>query len=256
MKKLFYLVMTILLGVTLAACSSKSSKEEKTYDGEFIQALAKGLESRWKFADSSAWSDSATSFKKALQEELDKVEEYKDKKFSDSKLQELALSYINSLKSGQEVAKTYGSDNFTQNWMNHRDERNSILNEINSIKEIPVANKESLNELLADGKEATANNDKKEAIENLVKNISFSVDSAKSNEFTTYYSATVENTTSYTIKNLSIAVNLVNTEGVTVDTTYVDANNWKPGTKTLMEFPVFDKEFEKTELTVSYYQAE
>ena len=122
---------THLIGiVTLSACTN--SNESKTYDGAFIKSLAKGLDARWKYIDNEK-SDSASSFKKAINKELDEISEYKDKKFKDSKLQELAISYINELNNGLEIAKTYGSDSFETKWDEHIGKRTSLLSAIDKI---------------------------------------------------------------------------------------------------------------------------
>jgi hypothetical protein len=70
------------------------------------------------------------------------------------------------------------------------------------------------------------------------------------------YFVEVENTTEYLIKDLGISVNLVNDSGVTVETTYINMDNWKSGSKVRLEFSVYDKEFAKTETTLEYYTAE
>ena len=254
MKKIAILLLLLVGIVTLSACTN--SNESKTYDGAFIKSLAKGLDARWKFIDNDK-SDSASSFKKAINKELDEISEYKDKKFKDSKLQELAISYINELNNGLEIAKTYGSDSFETKWDEHIGKRTSLLSAIDKINSIPVQDKDSLSELLAQGNEVKDNNAKKEAIENLVKNINFTVDNTKSNEYTKYYSATVENTTEYLIKDIYLTINLVNADGVTVGTQYVSANNWAPSGKTLFEFSQFkgDNEFTTTQVSISSFNA-
>ena len=255
MKKITILLLLLVGIVTLSACTN--SNESKTYDEAFIKSLAKGLDARWKYIDNDK-SDSASSFKKAINKELDEISEYKDKKFKDSKLQELAISYINELNNGLEIAKTYGSDSFETKWDEHIGKRTSLLSAIDKINSIPVQDKDSLSELLAQGNEVKDNNAKKEAIENLVKNINFTVDNTKSNEYTKYYSATVENTTEYLIKDLYLTINLVNADGVTVGTQYVSANNWAPSGKTLFEFSQFkgDNEFTTTQVSISSFNAE
>lgn len=250
------LLFLLLLGVfTLSACTS--SKGDKTYDEAFVKSLAKGLDARWEYVDDNQ-EDSANSFKKAINKELVDIQEYKDKKFKDSKLQELAISYINELNNGLEITKTFGSDSFYSKWDKHVAKRTSLLSEINEIKTIPVQDKDALSELLAQGNEVKDNNEKKESIENLVKNINFTVNNEKSDEYTKYYTATVENTTKYLIKDIYLTINLVNADGVTVSTQYVSANNWAPGGKTLFEFTQYigDNAFTTTQISISSFNAE
>lgn len=255
MKKIFF-VMTAILSLFLVACSQSQNTEEKVYDTDFMTSLAKGLEKRWEFVDSFDGIESSKNIKKPIQLELDEVESYIDKKFEDSKLQELAISYINELNNGLNIADTYGSTDFYQNYSSHYDNRNHLLQLINSIVDIPVKNTEQLKELLAQGKTVAETSEKEKALRNLISNIEFSIDENKTNQFTTYYSAVVENTTNYTINNLQLSINLLDADEVTVDTTYAYAKNWKSGTKTKLEFMVFDEQISGYEVTLDYFDVE
>ncbi|NQN87206.1 hypothetical protein HO997_04665 [Streptococcus suis] len=255
MKKFFGLFFIVCSFVLFMGCG-RTTQKEKTYDDDFVKSLAKGLDNRWALSDSVEFEESATNYKKIIQKELDEVQEYTDKKFSSSQLQEQALAYINELKSGLEIAETYGADSFYTEWMNHTNRRTSILLSIQSIKEIPVKDTGILEELLAKGKEATQLNEKETAVKNLVSNLTYTLDESKSNEYSKYYFVEVENTTPYLIKDIGLSVNLINDAGVIVETTYISSSNWKPGTKVRMEFIVGDTEFTTTETTIEYYNAE
>lgn len=258
MKRILIALLAFVSIFTMVACSN-ASKEDKIYDDAFITALGKGLDARWKYNNGGGLEFTAKGYEETITKELNQIKSFKDKKFKDSKLQEKAIAYINELENGKKIASTYGSDSFDTKWYEHTSKRNSLLVDINKINDIPVENKEILSELLAQGKEVQGNNSKKEAIENLVKNITFTVDTSKSDEYTTYYSATVENTTMYNIKDINLTINLVNAEGVTVDTQYAYANNWSPGGKTLFEFSQFDPSdhpFTTTQISISYFNAE
>ncbi|WP_241689411.1 hypothetical protein [Ligilactobacillus salivarius] len=67
--------MTILV---LVGCSK--ADKDGYYDNAFMTALEKGLVARWKISDKE---DSKSSYKKAVQAELDSVEEYQDKKIQE-----------------------------------------------------------------------------------------------------------------------------------------------------------------------------
>lgn len=84
----------------LTACANGTKKEE-VYDDKFIQDLKKGLESRWDYTDSSDFKESEKSYQTAIDKELSQIEKYNDLKFSDNKLKELAVSYINELNEGK-----------------------------------------------------------------------------------------------------------------------------------------------------------
>lgn len=249
--KTFVLFISIIL---LASCSeSQSTNKDKTYDKEFITALGEGLDSRWKIT--TDWSPSGKNYKKISEIELEKVEEFRDKKFENNKLQELAISYVNELQTAIEIADTYGSNSFDENWRSHENRRTELLSKIQSIKKIPVKNENILAELVARGKEVESNSEKEKIIKDFVSTISFKVDEEKSNEYSTVYSAIVENMTKYDIDSLSLSINLIDAEGVTFRTSYTSATNWKKGTKTRFEFTDFEKKTQKMEVNISSYKA-
>lgn len=254
-NKWIRIVGLMLVFLILASCGKKETKEEKFYDDDFVNALAKGLESRWKYIDENPQDNSADNYKKAIDTELKELEPYKDKKFKDDKLKELALAYINQLKEGKNAAEKFGSDSFYEVWSKHVNERTRILSEISNIKEIPVKDKKILDELLAKGKEVTDNKEKEQTIKDFITSITFVKNENESNEYMQKYEAIVENTTQYTFKSFSISINLINSEGVTVETTYANTQNWKPGSKVKLEF-MTDKEFTTTEIAENFVDTE
>ena len=256
LRKLLTLFLSFLL---LCGCSSSASNNassvEKTYDEEFMTALAKGLEERWEIADSNNLEESAELYASLEQSELDCVEEYSEKKFKDTKLQELAIAFINELKNGIEVAKKYGADSFYTDYINHQNKRTKILYEINQLKEIPVKNVEQLNELLAQGKEVGEQETRLDAIKSIILNLEFTLDDSKSDEYSKVYSAVAENTTSYNVLSVFMDVNLKDSDGVNIGTEYVSVDNWNSGEKARFEFTVFgdDANFTSYSLSVDDY---
>ena len=109
-KKIFALFVAILF---IGGCSSSQPKEaEKTYDNEFITALAKGLDARWEVYEKNKNELFSTNSARYPKFELKEIEEYKDKKFEDDKLKELAITYINELKATQKAAEEGNRDDF------------------------------------------------------------------------------------------------------------------------------------------------
>ena len=240
--------------IVFAACSAKSTKEKvKYYDTAFITDLGKGLEARWKYTDNT---DDA-SYKKATQIELNVIKKYQDLKFKDSKLKEAALSYINELKNGLKVAKTYGSDSFTENWAKHYNARTAKLIAINDIKSIKVSenNQSNLEELLASGKEVQTKNQNEDAVKTFAESLTFTKDEANSDEFFSQYIANAENTTKLNFKYLSLNIKLIDDQGTTVDTQIVYADNWVSGEKRNLEFGT-DKTFSTIQISVDAYTLE
>lgn len=251
-KKIFALFVAILF---IGGCASSQPKEaEKTYDNEFITALAKGLDARWEGTekDKTESIPFSSGFTKYPQFELKEIEEYKDKKFEDDKLKELAITYINELKETQKSAEEGDEDK----WTLHQYKRFSLLTSINNIKEIPAKNQKVLKDTLSDGHKVEKENTKQEAINNLISSVKFEVDQEKSNQFSTEYYAIVENTTEYNIDYVDLLITLKDSNDVNFRTTYASQSNWKKGTKVRFEFTDFDQKLAKYEIQVKDVRAE
>lgn len=252
MKKLFLGLITITC-LILVGCSKKTS-EKTYYDDKFMSSLAKGLESRWTYVDNND-DESKEFYTVAIKKELDEVNKYSDLSFKDSKLQEAAISYINSLKKCKEIAQTFGADSFYEKWFDAYDQRTEALNKINKIKKIKVskANQKNLDELLASGKEVQKNNKAKEQVTKLINSLSFVKDEEKSFEEYGEYTATTTNNTEYTIEDLSVIAKLKNDQGVVVDEQYLIFNNWTPNETRQAEFGT-DKTFSTIEYSIDYIE--
>lgn len=252
-KKIIALFVAILF---IGGCASSQPKEaEKTYDNEFITALAKGLDARWDVSEkdkNDLFSTFSTDFAKYPKFELKEIEEYKDKKFEDDKLKELAITYINELKATQKAAEEGNSDDFSS----HQYKRYTLLVSINNIKEIPAKNQKVLKEALSDGHKVEKENTKQEAIKNLLSSVKFEVDQDKSNKFSTTYYAIVENTTEYNIDYVNLLITLKDSDDVNYKTTYASQNNWNKGTKVRFEFTDFEQKLAKYEIQVKDVRAE
>lgn len=117
--------------VLLAGCAEKSDQSQSEYaDEAFIQSLAKGYEARDTLVGQSSKTDkSAEYYEKLVDAELEQVEQYQSAQFSDSKLQENAIAYINALKDQRAAAELYATDNskYKQDWQKAYDKRTSLL---------------------------------------------------------------------------------------------------------------------------------
>lgn len=67
-----------------------------------------------------------------------------------------------------------------------------------------------------------------------------------------YYEAVIENITDKTFEYFSIDINLLDVDGVIIESNYCSVNNFEPGKKAKIEFST-DAKFEKYELTSDYY---
>ncbi|EUJ47982.1 hypothetical protein MCOL2_17702 [Listeria fleischmannii FSL S10-1203] len=162
MKKILLVLMAALLSVGLTACGDEPKAEEKYSDDAYLKAMAKGLEDRWDYADSTTDDVSRKLYETAAQKELDQIKGFTDSKFKDSKLQEKAIQYINVTKESKKIAGEYGSDSFDSDWSKNADTRNQILADIDKEFNIPISKEYQtlLDEQNAKGKEVAEENDK------------------------------------------------------------------------------------------------
>lgn len=246
LKKVICIVLSTIL---LVGCTS--NYENKNYDSEFLTSLSKGLDKRRKDNDKFP-DESAKNYKLYINDELDEVKDYGDKKFKNDKLKELAIRYINVLKEGKEIASNFGADSFEDQWSEHQNKRYELLVEINNISEIPVQDKDGLNEVLAGGKEVKCDNKVRKDLENIINSADFKPDD--SNSYLAGYSAVVENTTEYDIEALTVEVSLFDENDVLYNTTYINVNNWKKGTEAKLHFIDTDDKEGTYELSLKYYE--
>lgn len=253
MKRIF-----VILGLTLLILAGCGNNEPSYQDEAFIKDLASNLDERWSYQEKVADDESVSeidSLKEAISIEIENMNKYKDAKFENSKLQELSIAYINELDTAKQVLENSSSDNFFTEWDNHYNRRSSIIASINEVQEIPVKNKDSLTTLLSNGKEVEAKDELKNSLESLFANVKFEIDEDKSDEYTTYYVALVENTTSSDISSLSALVDLFDADEVKISTEHINILNWKQGETTRLEFmrPA-DEQINKYTVTIEYFE--
>lgn len=246
-------IVSIIVVALVAFLSFKAfgNSESKTYDQQFMTSLEKGLEKRWSQPD----KETKAAYGKYIQAELDNVEQYKDKNFKNSKLQEQAIAYINVLNESKDELDIFGSDEFYEKWDKTYDDRTSILVKINKIQKIKVSgdkNKSQLDELLGNGKSATKKTNSTDKLNSILKETSFEAQPKdyEDDTFTTYRAA-VKNTTGADISDFTATVKLVNNDGVVVDSQYIDSEEWLQNETSQFEF-MTDKDFSKTEIRVTY----
>lgn len=259
MKKLLTFCLLVVSMVTLSACGNSKKTEEVHYaDKDFLNSFVDGLQKRWDYVESDQGDKDSTDNMagyviKANEFELNALKKYKDEKFKDSNLQEKALAYINAIKNNIDVAKKYDDSKLIEKYNPVQEKRTVILTEI--IKEykpkFDEKHQKYADDLMKKGTQAKEENAQKEAVNNLFTNVTFN----KTDDGYGFFNctATVENTTKYTIKNLSLTIKLVDDSNTVVSTTYASAENWTPGQKYNFEFGT-DKNFTKTEVSVDYYE--
>jgi len=253
LRRLLSTLLALLIAFTLVGCSNKKTTEVKYYDKDFISALEKGLDARWKLTDAVEVQDiSKSDYKSFIKAELSEVESFSSKKYKSTFLQESAIAYINSLKKQNATLKYYNDSDFQDKWDKAYNDRNAILVKIDKKYPLKVDSKYKsyILELRRSGSKTNKDNAQTTALNNLLKSVKFNKGNDDGSGYYEY-TATVENNTGYNIKSFSGVVKLKDSSNVTTDTQYVNAENWNKNEKIMLKFTT-DKDFKSYELTKDY----
>lgn len=276
MKKATVLLASCMIGTGLlfTGCSGsqqESKQEEEIHyaDEDFVKDMAKGLEARWTLNEqdeskegydaidlqSSEYKDMMISY---INAELDCIGKYKDEKFEDSKLQEEAISYINLLNDHIEICDYIPVDyygKYLEEFQPIYDGRSKIIQDMADNYGLTGSDKfqSNLDEFKTNSKLVQEKDAQEQAIDSMLSNITFEeVPDEYAGDWKTYQGV-VENTTGSDFSTFAVNINLLNADGVIVETAYDQVSNFTNGAKAQFEFST-DKEFTSTEVTVQYYE--
>lgn len=276
MKKATVLLASCMIGTGLlfTGCSGsqqESKQEEEIHyaDEDFLKDMAKGLEARWTLNEqdeskegydaidlqSSEYKDMMISY---INAELDCIGKYKDEKFEDSKLQEETISYINLLNDHIEICDYIPVDyygKYLEEFQPIYDGRSKIIQDMADNYGLTVSDKfqSNLDEFKTNSKLVQEKDAQEQAIDSMLSNITFEeVPDEYAGDWKTYQGV-VENTTGSDFSTFAVNINLLNADGVIVETAYDQVSNFTNGAKAQFEFST-DKEFTSTEVTVQYYE--
>ena len=269
-KRIGLALLLLLIGLLLPSPCYFIGDRNSTYDNEFINSLAKGLDNRWgtvyintkdKVKDKE--KESIKDFRDYIDCELIEIDKYNNRNFKDPKLKEFAKAYINNLKETREailkkksvLGKNFVDSTFTDEWEKYQRKRYELLLDINSIVEIPVKDKKSLNEILKSGKAVKEFNRVYGILVDTFKPESFEVENVtKSGKNEKRYIGNFENTTGYDIKHIYLSIHFYDENDKDLFSIRVEPEGiWKNGTKKSFEFPIYDsdKEFKYFKIFIS-----
>lgn len=272
MKKLISILLCSLMMFALIGCGNKAAStandktKEQYADKDFMKSLSKGLEARWDLNDKDEQAQKSSgkpiqngseeqrkAFLSYADAELTEIDKYKNEKFEDSKLQEKAIKYIN-LMNDQKSACDYITadiDKYRQLYTKSHDERSQLLIDFVNNYGLTASEKHSqiLKDLVIKGQAVTKDEDNKNAVKAMTDAIKFEkVDNSSSYK---KYQAVVENTTSVDFSYYDLSINLLDKDGVIVETEHANVANWGKGQKAKFEFNS-DKEFTSTSIVADY----
>ena len=271
-KRIGLALLLLLIGLLLPSPYYFTGDKNNTYDNEFINSLAKGLDNRWgivyiitkdKVKDKDKEKESIKDFRDYIDCELIEIDKYNNRNFKDPKLKEFANAYINNLKETKEailkkksvLGKNFVDSTFTDEWEKYQRKRYELLLDINSIVEIPVKDKKSLNEILKSGKAVKEFNRVYGILVDTFKPENFEVENvngADGNE--KRYIGNFENTTGYDIKYIYILIEYYDeNDSVYFSRSFERNNIWKNRTEISFEFsiPDSDKKFKYFKVFIS-----
>ena len=241
-----------------------------TYDNEFVNSLAKGLDNRWgivyintkdKVKDKE--KESIKDFRDYIDCELIEIDKYNNRNFKDPKLKEFANAYINNLKEAKEavlkkksvLGENFVDSTFTDEWEKYQRKRYELLLDINSIVEVPVKDKKSLNEILKSGKAVKEFNRVYGILVDTFKPENFEVENVSGPDGNEKrYRGNFENTTGYDIESIYILIKYYDeNDSVYFSRSFERNNIWKNRTKISFEFsiPDSDKKFKYFKVLIS-----
>lgn len=264
-KRIGAITLAMVLCFSATACSDNSaapteteSETEYFADEDFLSDLSKSLEARWDISEAQDLAtltnaEYKTTMESAIQAELDIVGKYQTEKFEDTKLQEYVLQYINNLKDQQASLDYIDADNvkFIDEWNNLYGSRTEIVSTFYNTYGLTVSEKYQsvLNDMLTKATIVANQNEQKAIIDSWVKSITFEL--AEDNSGWKTYQAVAENTTGYSFDYINLSINLIDSDGVILETRYSSFQNISTGAKVKFEF-MSDAEFTSTEVTATY----
>ena len=251
-KRIGLALLLLLIGLLLPSPGYFIGGKNETYDNEFINSLAKGLNNRWgivylndkdKVKDKDKDKESIKDFRDYIDCELIEIDKYNNRNFKDPKLKEFANAYINNLKEIKEAILKRNA-NFVDEWDKYQRKRYELLLDINSIVEIPVKNKKSLNKILKSGKEIKEFNRVYGILVDTFKPEDFEVENVSgSHGNEKRYIGNFENTTGYDVEHIYLSIYFYDEKDKRVFIIDVEPKGiWKNGTKKSFEFPIYDSD--------------
>jgi hypothetical protein len=240
-------LISVLLILLLISIFKSIDNRNRTYDSEFITSLAKGLDERWKVnAQKDDDEKEIEDYKSYIDYELIEIEQYKNRKFKNPKLKRLANTYISIQRNEREAIENqnFVDSTFVSEWNQYQNKRFELLLDINSIVEIPVQDKNSLDSILKSGKAVKEFNRVYGILVDTFAKKNFVAETVSGvSENEKRYLGNFENTTGYEITYIDVAINFYDENdkvysGFRFNTRY----GWENGTKESFEFSIPDSD--------------
>ncbi len=268
-KKLIIALISIVIALAIIAAVLIVFLAPRPADQEFLNALAAGLDKRWSFdKDTSEMTPQEISeyYKELANYELDVLNGYDVREFSDPQLKQYAKSYIGYLNQSIISAEQIAQNEDYTNWYICQDNRSLIIYYIYEGYGLNVENKEILNSMIANAKdiiaaqnsssdpqtqdgnpqaEAPEDSGKDPILQEMVNSMKFERVNSKD------VVGIIENTTGYDLRTVYFDFKFYDKDGVVVSTDTNIESDWPAGEKRKIEFKCFEH-FVDFDFTVSF----
>lgn len=220
--------------------------DNRPIDEQFMDHLVRGLEARWVLTTSTS-ATTKEHWESYFDAEYNEIIAYEKADFENKELGEWAKAYIKSIVEAKAILNYVGTNQWESKYTNGiYNDRCEALFEINEIcpVEVSAENYGLLIDILSHGEAIKLSS---YLFENLV--FEYKSGSYGWKE----YEALVKNTTSLTFESFWIDVDLIDEDGVTVETTSAYIENWDPGETVRCELSTYAKFKEMDIESMSWY---
>lgn len=262
-RKRVGILFAALLIFCLAGCGSAETDENTVLtDEDFISNLEKGLENRWDISDRDttlmSTSEAQEYLTECIEAETEEVLSMDRYTFEDKALESLAQQYFDALDLQKEGIKYAGTEDYTsyeQTFTMGYNYRITLIHQFYQDYGLTVGGKyqTTLDDVLAEYDVAAKQVAIQEYVNEISSTLNYTKDEEESDEYSTYYSAVIENTTGYTIDSLEIHLSFVDADGVTIEKTSDFISNFNAGAKYKSSIYVDVDEFDHIEYNVIAY---
>lgn len=215
-------------------------------DGQFLNALSKGLMERWKYSEEDYIEEFGKDFdvmetseyieyiKNCINFELDNIAKFQTQTFSDEELGNKASDYINALNDSMKATDYYRMDltKYDSLWSKAYSERSVLIRDFVNTYNLSVDEKyqKTLEEFITNASVV----DEQEALDKEINDImsSFVLTPTTDEWGYTTYRLSMENTSQHTFDYFYVDINALDGEGNIIGSGSANqVTNWTPGQK-------------------------
>ena len=209
-------------------------QDERPADERFPDRLAEGLQKRWQLEKDlkvdRKYVYTKEDWTAMFDAEYEKLASFKEDKFKDEALRELANRYIRHLEESYETLEQFGTDQWTDEYNSRVYQQQTVtLVELNKLFPITVAEEyeKNLTKMLNNGEII-------QMVTTIIDQIYFL--DIRDTGYGTTYETTIRNSTSLTFEWFTLEVELLDDSGNVLDTKLLELTSWEPEEKVRLNF--------------------